>query len=109
MARARTEEEFYALVKAFQTEFLEYREWRFDYEHPQFFVYHRSDGKRVYFTPDWDSDGDVHIQVDDGDRPTQSAVIPYPEGLTAEQLLEIVKPYLERSFRRKLWSPREEE
>jgi hypothetical protein len=72
--------------------------WQFTYEYPGFFCYsHPSSPASVCFTPDWDRDGEVQIEVQTLDgRFLGGALIPWPhEGRTAQKLFDLVKPYLD--------------
>ena len=76
-----------------------YRGWCFAYEYPGFFCFHHPDGVRsVFFTPDWNDDGMLPIEVqDDVGTNVDSVLIPLPrEGRTGQQLFDLVKSTLDK-------------
>ena len=86
-----------------------YRGWQFSYEYPGYFCYGHPDlPYRVAFTPDWEGDQELPIQVTDDDGnfyEEHSPVLPLPrEGRTGGRLLDLVRPTLD-----KLLAPRAEE
>ena len=102
-----TQKEIDKLVQAFEEMYKYYKGWVFAYEHPGFFIYHQMGGDlSISFTPDWNEDGQVPIQVNNiNGEAEQLAEVPYeaPErnGISygkaeAYTLFRIVRPYLER-------------
>lgn len=79
-----------------------YRGWEFTYEYPGFFCYsHPDNDLSVFFTPDWDGDETLPIQVqtDDGRDCSDKlgAVLPLPrEGRSGAKLFELVQPTLDK-------------
>lgn len=79
----------------------EYRGWLFTYEYPGFFcLSHDAVPYVVFFTPDWEGDASlpIEVQTPDGDVSEEhSSCVPLPhEGRTAEKVLNLVKPTLDR-------------
>lgn len=77
----------------------DYEGWQFSYEYPGYFCYgHPNLPYRVAFTPDWESDEELPIQVTDEAGhfyEEHSPVLPLPrEGRTGEKLLALVQPTL---------------
>jgi hypothetical protein len=77
-----------------------YEGWCFSYEYPGYFCYGHPDlPYRVAFTPDWEGDEELPIQVTDDDGhfyEEHSPVLPLPrEGRTGEKLLAMVRPTLD--------------
>ena len=78
-----------------------YEGWRFSYEYPGYFCYSRPDLPfNVFFTPDWQDDGKLPIEVQDdegGHCEEHSTTLPLPhEGRTGQQLLDLVRPTLDK-------------
>jgi hypothetical protein len=78
-----------------------YRGWQFSYEYPGYFCYSHSDNDySVWFTPDWEEDEmlPIQVQVGDGrDCPEHSGSHPLPrEGRTGRQIFALVKPTLDK-------------
>lgn len=78
----------------------DYRGWSFSYEYPGYFSYGHPDlPYRVAFTPDWEGDQELPIQVTDDEGrffEEHSPVLPLPrEGRTGEKLLRLVRPTLD--------------
>jgi hypothetical protein len=79
----------------------EYRGWRFTYEYPGYFCYsHPDNSYSVFFTPDWEGDETlpIQVQVDDGrDCEEHSERLPLSrEGRTGEKLFDLVRPTLDK-------------
>lgn len=79
----------------------EYRNWWFTFEFPGLFRYsHRDNNYSVFFTPDWDEDAmlPIQVQVNDGDIcDAYSAQLPLPhEGRSAQQIFDLVRPTLDQ-------------
>lgn len=77
-----------------------YRGWQFSYEYPGYFCYSHSDNEyTVWFTPDWEEDEALPIQVQVGDGrdcPEHGASHPLPrEGRTGPKIFALVKPTLD--------------
>lgn len=84
------------LLKQFEAKYPEYNGWTFEYMYPGSYSYSK-DNAVVFFTPDWDADGEVNIQITDADSNyLDGNDIPYKAPLTADSLFAIVKPYLDR-------------
>jgi hypothetical protein len=95
------------LVVVFESMYKYYKGWVFSYEHPGVFVYFQMGGDLgVYFTPDFDKNGVVPIQVTNNDGETLKVEdvsyehpehngVPY-EQIEAYSLFKIVRPHLER-------------
>ena len=69
--------------------------WRFEYEYPGFFQL--SHGEYSFcFTPDWDTKGEVCIQVfkEEGAFYVDGWDIPYVNPLDADQLVKLIEPKL---------------
>lgn len=100
-----------ALMEEFsRLPYARYNGWSFSFEYPGFFVYVHDNGKRVYFTPNWDRTGVVSIQIHDArsEDPTGYAEAPFTS-MRAEELFDIVRPYLTprpHGGGRKAWDPR---
>lgn len=78
----------------------DYEGWQFSYEYPGYFCYGHPDlPYRVAFTPDWEGDQELPIQVTDDAGyfyEQHSPVLPLPrEGRTGEKLLALVRPTLD--------------
>lgn len=78
-----------------------YDGWRFTYEYPGYFCYSRPDLPfLVFFTPDWEDDGKLPIEVQDNDgghHEEHSSVWDLPhEGRTGQQLFDLVQPTLDK-------------
>lgn len=78
-----------------------YEGWRFSYEYPGYFCYsHPALPYNVFFTPDWQADQSLPIEVqgDDGQHfEEHSSTLPLPtEGRTGEKLLALVRPTLDK-------------
>ncbi|HSX23315.1 MAG TPA: hypothetical protein VLE97_11130 [Gaiellaceae bacterium] len=78
----------------------DYEGWSFSYEYPGYFCYHHRElPYRVAFTPDWEGDEQLPIQVEDEGGhfyEEHSPVLPLPrEGRTGEKLLAMVRPTLD--------------
>ena len=79
----------------------EYRGWLFTYEYPGFFcLSHDAVPYVVFFTPDWEGDGNlpIEVQTPDGDVSDEhNSCMPLPhEERTAEKILALVQPTLDR-------------
>lgn len=79
-----------------------YRGWGFTYEYPGYFCYSHDDLLfSVFFTPDWDGDETLGIQVQDSDgrcydeHSSAPAALPH-EGRTGQKIFELVKPTLDK-------------
>ncbi len=77
-----------------------YQGWTFTYEYPGLFCYHHPDDTAVsvFFTPDWSTDGELSIEVQDTEGSCiENTVILLPhEGRTGQQLVDLVSPYLDK-------------
>ena len=78
-----------------------YEGWTFSYEYPGFFCYsHPSFSFNVFFTPDWEGAESLPIGVSDADGndyEEHSCRLPLPrEGRTGQQLLNLVRPTLDK-------------
>lgn len=84
------------LLKEFEAKYPKYNNWVFEYMYPGSYSY--SDGKTVvFFTPDWTNEGEVDIQItDEGANYLDGTDVPYKAPLTADQLFQIVKPFLDQ-------------
>lgn len=103
------DKEVVALTRAFERMWKYYKGWVFAYEHPGVFCYHQMGGPlTIYFTPDFDKEGIVPIQISDdqGNTPKVEEV-PYEnpthngaphEQIEAYHLFQIVRPYLEQNM-----------
>lgn len=83
----------------------DYRGWRFTYEYPGYFHYSHADHPfSVLFTPDWEGDEVLPIQVTDDEGECYSehcVILPLPrEGRTGAQLLDLVRPTLDKLLER---------
>lgn len=91
------------LLTEFETKYPAYNGFKFDYQYPGYYAYSNSDhSKTVYFTPDFNNEGIVDVQVSGatGDvLDTQD--VPYQTPLTADQLFAIVKPFLDKQGTKK--------
>ena len=98
-----------SLVEAFHSPFYgQVGPWWFEYEYPGVFVYRHPSGKSVHFTPDYEEPGTLVIQVANalGDEPTGYQV--EFTSMRADDLFELVKPFLKTGSGRKEWDPRKE-
>ena len=77
-----------------------YLGWQFTYEYPGYFCYsHPNNDYSVFFTPDWEGDETLPIQVQLGDGSIygEDVRLPLPhEGRTAAQIFEMVRPTLDK-------------
>ena len=78
-----------------------YQGWRFTYEYPGYFCYSHPDNSfSVFFTPDWEGDEilPIEVQVDDGQHCAEhSSTLPLPrEGRTGQKIFELVRPTLDK-------------
>ena len=76
-----------------------YEGWTFSYEYPGFFCYSRADLPfSVFFTPDWEGDEEMPIEVQDDIGSTlaeYSTRLPLPaEGRTGQKIFDLVRPTL---------------
>lgn len=79
----------------------DYRGWGFSYEYPGYFCYsHPSLPYSVFFTPDWEGDETLPIEVqtnEGGYHEEHSDRVPLPrEGRTGDKLLDLVRPTLDK-------------
>ena len=79
----------------------EYRGWLFTYEYPGYFCLSHDDVPYlVFFTPDWEGDEilPIEVQTPDGDVVAEhSNILPLPrEGRTGQMLLDMVRPTLDK-------------
>lgn len=76
----------------------DYQGWTFVYVYPGYFSYLRGDTS-VYFTPDWEGDATLPIQVQDNDGNVldeYSKSLPLPHGgRTGRKLFHMVRPTLD--------------
>lgn len=87
------------LRETFERAYKYYNGWGFDYMHPGFFSYYQLGGDlRVFFTPDFNEEDAVGVQVqtDDGDALDEGGVHRFKIDRSAPALFRIVKPYLDR-------------
>jgi hypothetical protein len=79
----------------------DYRGWHFSYEYPGYFCYSHPDNDfSIFFTPDWEGDETLPIEVQRG----SGAVVeehcdrlPLPrEGRTGQRIFEMVRPTLDK-------------
>jgi len=89
-----TTDQILALSKAIYERFPHIDGWTFEYMYPGYFTYGH-ENVLVFFTPDFDVDGEISIQIQDNDGGclADGTSIPYAE-LTAESLVDLVRPYL---------------
>ena len=78
-----------------------YNGWQFSYEYPGYYCYSCPGLPfNVFFTPDWQADGELPIEVQDDDGrhcEEHSTTLPLPrEGRTGQQLLDLVRPTLDK-------------
>lgn len=97
----KTDETEIARLVAEMEQLPTYRGWRFTYEYPGYFCYGHPDlPYRVAFTPDWEGDQELPIQVTDDEGhfyEEHSPVLPLPrEGRTGEKILDLVRPTLDK-------------
>jgi len=104
---AKKKDDIQELVVVFESMYKYYKGWVFAYEHPGVFVYYQMGGDfSVYFTPDFDKEGVVPIQVNDNEGHTlKEEDVPYQhpehngvpyEQIEAYSLFKIIRPHLER-------------
>jgi hypothetical protein len=79
----------------------EYRGWLFTYEYPGYFCLSHDDVPYcVFFTPDWEGDESlpIEVQTPNGDVAEEhSSCAPLPrEGRAGEKILALVRPTLDR-------------
>jgi len=76
----------------------DYQGWTFVYVYPGYFSYLRGSDS-VFFTPDWEGDATLPIQVQDNDGNVYeeySTVLPLPHGnRTGRKLFNLVRPTLD--------------
>jgi len=95
-----TREEAVRLVSEME-ELPPYRGWAFTYEYPGYFCYsHPDNSYSVFFTPDWEGDATLPIQVqfEDGrDCEEHSDRLSLPhEGRTGQRIFDLVRPTLDK-------------
>jgi hypothetical protein len=78
-----------------------YRGWTFSYVYPGYFCYSHLDlPHSVFFTPDWEREEvlDIQVQTNDGhDFPDYGDVLALPRGgRSGEQIAQMVRPTLDR-------------
>ena len=78
-----------------------YDGWRFSYEYPGYFCYsHPNLPFNVFFTPDWEDDGKLPIEIQDDDGghcEEHSSVWLLPhDGRTGQQIFDLVRPTLDK-------------
>lgn len=99
-AHVEVESELSKLVEVFKRAYQYYRGWGFSFEHPGIFTYYQLGGDlTVCFTPDWNDEGlvDVQVQTSEGDcLDNQGGEHTFTTNRTAPALFKIVKPYLDR-------------
>lgn len=80
----------------------DYRGWTFVYVYPEYFSYSRGPYS-VFFTPDWDGDAILPIQVQDDEGHVyeqHSKTLPLPHaGRTGKKLFDLVRPTLDAMTR----------
>jgi broad specificity phosphatase PhoE len=79
----------------------DYRGWYFSYEYPGYFCYvHPDNDFSVFFTPDWEGDETLPIEVQDDDGhcyEEHSNRLPLPrDGRTGQKIFEMVRPTLDK-------------
>lgn len=79
----------------------EYRGWGFSYMYPGFFCYIHPDHQlSVFFTPDWEGDETLPIQVQDNEGDCYEEYderFPLPrDGRTGQQIFDLVRPTLDK-------------
>lgn len=80
----------------------DYEGWQFSYDYPGYFCYGHPDlPYRVAFTPDWQGDEELPIEVTDFCDgmyyEEYSEVLPLPrEGRTGQKIFEMVRPTLDK-------------
>lgn len=87
-----------ALAEAFAAAHGTYGVWTFAHEAGVTFVYSHAgegDDSRVYFTPDFEDEGFVDIEI----GAISHGAVPYEAPLTADALFSIVLPFLGRAER----------
>lgn len=103
------EKEVQKLVKVLEDMYKYYHGWHFEYVYPGYFAYHQMGGDlSVYFTPDWNHEGKVSIQVHNSEGEWISGeevsyVAPEQNGTSngkvgAYKLFRIVKPFLDANM-----------
>ncbi len=90
-----TREEEERLAKAFQEKHGTHDGWTFAHEYPGVFVYTRPEHPSVFFTPDFEEDLFVDIEIGE----TSHGAVPYEAPLLADNLFGIVLPFLGRAER----------
>lgn len=101
-ARAAGPDAFEALILAMEA-LPAYRNWLFLCEFPGLFCFRHPDNRfSVFCTPDWGADETlpIHVHLDDGTLLEDEGLnqqLPLPrEGRTAEKILELVRPTLDK-------------
>lgn len=103
------EKEVLKVVKVLEDMYKYYHGWHFDYVYPGYFAYHQMGGDlSVYFTPDFNEDGKVSIQIHNSEGEVISSeevpyVVPEQNGdpnakAGAYTLFRIVKPFLDANM-----------
>jgi hypothetical protein len=83
-----------------------HRGWRFTYEYPGYFCYSHPDNDfSVFFTPDWEGDETLPIEVQTGDGRSceehgKRLLLPR-EGRSAQEIFELVRPTLDALLSRR--------
>lgn len=89
-----------ALVKVFESQYETYNGWGFAFEHPGYFSYYQKTGDlTVLFTPDFNEQDVVDVQVASSDGDHFDGIgegHPFKADRSAAALFNIVKPYLDR-------------
>jgi hypothetical protein len=82
-----------------ELEAIDHHGWRYTYEYPGLFCYsHPDGGPRVFFTPDWDEDATlvVEVQNDDGTCIDYERHALPRDGRTGRKLFDLVRPTLDK-------------
>lgn len=79
----------------------DYRGWHFSYAYPGYFCYgHPDNDFWIFFTPDWEGDETLPIEVQDNDGNYYEECgdrLPLPrDGRTAQKIFEMVRPTLDK-------------
>ena len=87
----------HTLIQDMCKSYTTYNEYCFEYNHPGYFCYTKGNNIVICFTPEFDEKDKVSIQVTVNGEIIESVQVPFTKPLTARNLFQIVKPFLDRS------------
>ncbi len=103
-----TKREQVALVDAFyEPPYKQVGPWTFGFAYPHFMYYSHPSGKMVYFIPDYEEPDVLVIQTSEGPGEELGGYEIEFSSMRADELFDLVKPFLKVGAGRKKWDPRE--